>query len=116
MSDRSHRVQIYGAVGRVPPQSGLGDIHGLIRLVCLGRNRHAARGLMLKSGLVSSIALLEPSRSYIERTLCVSPDAVYVCPLVLMYMSADHYRPVKARAAVGPGPGSELRLQSGYLR
>ena len=84
-------LRVYGAIGR----SGLlGDIHGLIRLVCVARNKHGARTLMLRLPHVSAVGLLEPSRSYIEKAMCLGrgPDAVWACPLPLMYMTAEHYR------------------------
>lgn len=90
-SARVQRLYVYGAIGR----SGLlGDIHGLIRLVCLARNKHGARTLMLRLPHVSAVGLLEPSKSYIEQNTCRQPETVYTCPLPLMYMAAEHYKPL----------------------
>jgi len=86
------KLTVYGGIAKHPL---LGDIHGLVRVVCLARNRHAARQMILKAGF-QSIALLSPTQSYIERTVVSrgAPPCIWVCSLNLVYLSGDHYKPI----------------------
>lgn len=89
---RTRRLEIYGGILR---SLQLGDIHGLMRVVTAARTKHQARAQILRSGAGRTVALLERTRSYIERSLCVEAGQVWICPLPLMYLSVDHYREIR---------------------
>lgn len=82
--------------GGIACSGALGDIHGLVRVCCLARNRHGARKTILTAGF-RSVGLLATSRSYIERSIVGIPETVWWCPLPLMYLAAEHYRPISAK-------------------
>lgn len=90
------KLTVYGGIAK---HRLLGDIHDLVRVVCLARNRHAARQMILKAGF-EAVAVLAPSQSYIERTVASrGPAVIWACSLNLVYLSGDHYKAIVHKTA-----------------